>query len=72
MTEQPKNHRFQPSKSTMILLGAGLLLIVLHFVLEASGIVGQPTGNGGGPILLVGYILVAIGVIKRIIDFVRR
>ncbi len=72
MPESPTSHRLQPSKSTVVLLGVGLLLIIIYFVLEARDLVGPPTEGGGGLILLVGYFLVAAGVIKRIVDFVRR
>jgi hypothetical protein len=50
------------------LLSAGILLVLLHAFLSVLNVgkVGQPSDIGGGLLLLAGYLLVAIAVLRLV------
>lgn len=68
------SHRFRPSVTTAVLLAVGVGLIAAHGVLDWLNVggIGAPTDIGGGLILLVGYILTGMGLVKGAVEFARR
>ena len=70
----PTDRRPRPVRTTsLITLLAGVALVVAYATLRALdvGKIGEPTDIGGGFILLVGYPLIAIGVLMIVLDVVR-
>ncbi len=55
----------------MLTLVLGIVLVAVYFVLEALGVVGQPTDIGGGVVLLAGYVATALGVVLVGVDLLR-
>jgi hypothetical protein len=59
--------------SSLLTLLAGVLLVALYFLLRLLHIggIGDPTDIGGGLILLVGYVVTAVGAVLIGRDVVR-
>jgi hypothetical protein len=58
-------------RGSLLTVLSGVALVGIYFVLKAFDVVGQPTDIGGGFVLLVGYVLTAVGVVLIALDLVR-
>lgn len=60
-------------KGSLVTLLAGVILVVAYFALKLLdvGRIGDSTDLGGGAILLVGYVLTAVGAVLITRDFLR-
>src|SRR3954453_14778557 len=58
-------------KSSALPLGVGVCLVGAYFLLKAFDVVGQPTDIGGGLILLAGYAVTAVGLVRLGRDVLR-
>lgn len=60
-----------PRPAAPLVLVAGCVIVGVYLALHAVQVLGQPTAVGDGIVLLLGYVLTAVGLVWVITDIVR-